>query len=352
MKINFRFFSGLFLLVFLISCAGQEQPVREVQNTETQLKEQNGGHFVYSLYENTENGSFQIYRDGEKFSSFRIDKCCKPLSMKLYSGDCYILVSQTQPDSVKKVSEIYKNGRSVMYFQADFSASDFEVQNGHFFVLGGFSDTTVTVFRDGLRKISIKGKGLKPSKIAVSGDDVYFAAEKNSVTEIYKNGEKIFDIPALNCTCFDVCGDNVYVMAGGKIYRDGKIFMSGNVYYKFFDNNLNAAAPECFSANGTRCYIGVNSLMENSKKRYATVFEDKEHFNTVKPDDKPLGKSEFQTRCRAVSACNSGVYYVTQNVNPDKNKVQNIYHYYFNTEEMFKIEPMSEKVKLLYIKGK
>ena len=347
MKKFLKSFAGLLLVFGLVSCSPREQSVREKEDIETQevMKPKT---CVYSLYENTENGSFQIYRDGEKFSSFSLAAGRRPLCMKLYSGDCYVLISSFEKDSVSFPSEIFKNGRQAMFFEKGFSASDFDVQGGHFYVLGGFSDTLISVFRDGLRKISIRNKGAKPLGLAVSGDDIYFSVEKNSVTEVYKNSEKIYEISG-HCVNFEISDGDVYALSGGKIYRNEQVFMGGDNRYKFFDSELRAF-PECFSVCGRECYTGVSAVLEGGKS-YAAVFHNREHFMTVKPDDKPLGKSAFLTHCLAVSATSDGVYFVTENVGAKDGERQNVFHYYFNSTELFTVEPLSKGVKLLAVKG-
>ncbi len=305
-------------------------------------------NYIFSLYKTSAKNTFQIYRNNEKFASFNLKDEIQPLAMHTYSGDCYILISNINNDSIKESAQIYKNGKTAMLFLPEFDAKDFDIYKAHFFAIGSFADTTISIYKDGLRIYDFEKKGRTPEHLTVYDDNIYYTLYKNNETTVYKEQKKLFSIPG-HCTQFEVSALGVYILSNNKIYHDGKIYMEGGNSYTFFGNDLTAQAV-CISASARNFYTGIMGEL-SPEKHYASVFQQREHFITIKPDDKPLGESKYQTRCCAVSACENGVYYITQKTLPAKEYTENIYHYYFNSEEVFQIEPSASNAELVYVNG-
>ncbi|MBQ5541220.1 MAG: hypothetical protein IIU03_13395 [Bacteroidales bacterium] len=347
MKNIFYIFSGIFL--FLMSCA----PSQEQQNTieddyEPETEKVQQKKCIYSLFFDNTKNNYQLYRNNEKYAIFSTARGMNPIAIDAFSGDCYILVSGQKSDTLPPVSEILKNGRQAIVFGEGFSAKDFCIRKGHFYAVGCFGDSVITVFKDGLRCLTVERNGKTPVKISVNNENIFWAAEKGGKTEIYRNEELLYSIEG-KCSNFEVADCGIHAMISGKIYCDGKIFMEGGNSYKFLNNDL-TASPVCFSLSDRTCYTGVSSKLESNGHLLAGVFKYRDPFVTVKPDDKVLGKSDYQTECCAISATGNGVYFVTINFRTPERK-QNIFHYYFDTEEFFSIETAGDYVKLLFVKG-
>ncbi|MBQ3657692.1 MAG: hypothetical protein II956_12745 [Bacteroidales bacterium] len=347
MKSIFYIFTGIFL--FLMSCA----PVQEPQNTadgdiEISSERVQQKKCVYSLFFDTQKNNYQLYRNNEKYAVFTTQKGMKPIAIDVFSGDCYILVSGRKVDSLPPTSEILKNGRQAIVFGEGFSAKDFCIKKGHFYAIGCFGDSVITVFKDGLKYFKTARNGKTPVNISVNNENVFWTAETDGKTEIYRNEDKLYEFNG-NCEGLGVSDLGIYSMISDKLYCNEKIFMEGGNNYNFLKSNL-IASPVCFSVSDRFCYIGVSSKLESNDHVLAGVFKNRDPFVTVKPDDKLLGKSDYQTECCAISAINNGVYFVTVNFRTPERK-QNIFHYYFNTDEFFSLETSGDYVQLLFIKG-
>lgn len=339
---------SLFVLLFASCSNNQEMPKPQQEESGHISKNEVHKNYVYSLFMNSDQCSYQMYRNNEKFAIFNTETSRKVVAMEVYSGDCYLLISNSTKDSVNLPSEIYKNGKPAMIFQENFTATDFNIVDGHFYVLGSFADSVITVFKDGVRYFNTPKNGKKPLKIRFYDDMVYFVVYSSGKTEVYNEEKKLFEIEG-ECQDFAISDIGIYVMADGKIYHNGKMFMEGGNNYTFLRKEL-IAEPKFFSISDKYCYTGVDAAL-NKSLHYAGVFKNRDPFITIKPDDKPLGNSPYQTRCCGISACKNGAYFVTVNCIDEKNYCQNTFHYYFETDEVFSLEPSGENAKLLFIKG-
>jgi hypothetical protein len=337
------------VLSALFSCGQTTEPLNlQDKESKTKTTEVQQRRYIYSLFYDKKKNCYQLYRNNEKHAVFRTANGVKPVAVDVFSGDCYILTSGKSGDSLSRSCEILKNGRPAMFFNDGFSASDFCVENNKFYVLGYFADSVITVYKDGSPCLKLPKNSRNPLKISVNGDDVFWAAEKGGKVEIYRRDELLYTFDG-ECEGFEAADCGIHAMISGKIYCDGKIFMEGGNSYQFLGSNL-IASPVCFSLSPKTCYIGVASKLESNGNLLAGVFKYRDPFFTVKPDDKAVGKSDYQTECCGISATGDGVFFVT--VNFRKSGIRfNTLHYYYNTEEIFNIEASDSENSLLFVKG-
>lgn len=333
----------------MLACTGRYNSDRDNNKDQNQQTAKSHNNYAFSLFKRAGKHNYQIYRNNEKFASFHLTDDCKPISMRIFSDDCFLLISKGETDSVDKAAAIYRNGKQAMIMTPGFNATDFDINKGHFFVLGYFADSTIAIYRDGLPFIKRERDGYTPSNMFIFKDAIYYALTKNGTTEIWKNEQKQYEIPG-TCSQLEISNQGIYAYADGKTYCNEKLFMSGNNYYWFFQKDI-VANPVMFSLSSDKCYTAVVGRLEDVDKQYAAVFVNREHYITIKPDDKPIGTSKIETKCCAVAACNNGIYYITQNIGHNESFKEPVYHYYFNKQEEFTIQPTDSIAEFIMVKG-
>ncbi|MBQ9212592.1 MAG: hypothetical protein IJ150_01445 [Bacteroidales bacterium] len=338
------------ILIWLSACSPTQMEQQNKTDNDTKTNQENVQHTknVYSLFYNEKDFSYQVFHNDKKQTSFRVLSGEKPVAADIFANDFYVLFSGFNKDSAANNSVIMKNGKPIIFFNKGFLAVDFCVKGCNFYVLG-IVDDSIAVFKNGSKRLVMPKGGLNPLKISVQDDDnIFFALESNGNSQIYKQGELLYSYDG-QCEGLQSSNSSLYAMVSNKIYCDGKIFMEGGNNYDFLKKQL-SATPTCFATSDRYCYIGVDSKLETNGHTLAGIFRYREPYITIKPDDKALGKSDLQSQCCAISACNNGVYYATINYKSNGRKLNNI-HYHFNTEEIFSINIPDETTKLLYIKG-
>lgn len=346
MKIHFSI-KTFFAIVAIVAaaCSGQTENQTSSNNNEEVISTIKRPP-LFSLFNNKERDRYQIYRNADKLTSFSLSSGQRPLRMHSYHGDCYILVSRHADSTGIKSAEILKNGKPAMTFDSLFSVYDFDMYNGHFYVLGTFGDTAIYILRDGVKNMRIKQEPNRtPLKISIFDQDIFIAIQHNDSVEIYHNDKHEFSLPG---QCYDMKSSymGIFTIAGDTVFRDKNSFMYRRKY-QAFDTELLAAAPQMITLSNSNCYIGTTSTIDDSKK-YTCIFRWQQNYTTIKPDDKRIGKSALSTTFAGITACGeSEVYFASITLDEKKNPtIPREIHYYLNRDECFKIPLESADMEL------
>lgn len=337
---------------------------------------------VMSLYES--DSSYMIYRNSEKIATFSLAEGRVPIKMCSQNGDSFILVSESRdgssthaasvPDTVDtsetadtivsadfaitavgaKVSggfntpaEIFKNGRRVMSFDSRLRALDFEMCDGHFFVLGRFGDSVYTVFRDGQRIITFPVTNeSKPVDMCVFQQAVYVAMQQGNTVNIFRDSQQYLSVPGIG-RCIQVSLRGLYTLVVDSLFLDRVMIMDRAVFH-LADREMQAI-PTMIATSDKNVIAGGYAVCDQ-KHRYASFYVDQEAFNTIKPDDQPLGTSDLNTKCCAVAMSDETPYYVVVKLTADMKQVKPYsYVYYQDHHEIFTLNFEESEPKLLMI---
>jgi hypothetical protein len=346
MKTYFNIKTFLAIVAIVVAaCSGQSEQQTSSNNNQEEITPTKRPP-VFSLFNNKERDRYQIYRNTDKLTSFSLTSGQYPLRMHSYHGDCYILVSRQIDSTGIKSAEILKNGKPAMSFDSLFSVTDFDMDNGHFYVLGSFGDTSIYVLRDGIKNLSIKRKPNHiPLKISIFKQDIFVAIQHNDSVEIYRNDKHEFSLPG-RCSDMRASYMGIFTVAGDTVFRDKKSFMWRRKY-QAFDTELLAAVPQMITLTNSNCYIGTTSTIDG-EKTYTCIFRWQQNYTTTKPDDKPIGKSALSTTFAGITACGeTEVYFASITLDEKMNPViPREIHYFLNRDECFKIPLESADMQL------
>ena len=304
---------------------------------------------VFALFDSDGQGTYQLYRNDDKIATFTLEGGQKPLEMCSHGDNCYILVSRSQAkdstDSVSLNAAILKNGRRIIEFDDNLQAMHFNMDEGHFYVLGKLGDTEYTVYRDGLRALSFPVKdGSVPADIHVFGQTIYTAMQRGKTTDIYKDNQKLYSV---NGTCKDlkVSFRGVYVLVDDTLYVDRNVLMT-NEYYRHSDKEM-YAFPTMIATSDKNVLVGSRASFDKLHT-YAGMFVNQQTYSTIKPDDKHIGTSELSTVCCGVAVSNETYYYAVAVLNPDMTMQTPItYHFCTDHSESFVLKFDNDKARLL-----
>ena len=332
-------------------CGGSEPTQQQANNAIDEEEEElnTRRNPVFSLFDSDGQGSYQLYRNSDKIATFTLEGGQKPLEMCSHGDNCYILVSRSQAkdstDSVSLNAAILKNGRRIIEFDDNLQAMHFNMDEGHFYVLGKLGDTEYTVYRDGLRALSFPAKdGSVPADIHVFGQTIYTAMQRGKTTDIYKDNQKLYSV---NGTCKDlkVSFRGVYVLVDDTLYVDRNVLMS-NEYYRHSDKEL-YAFPTMIATSDKNVLVGSRASFDKLHT-YAGMFVNQQTYSTIKPDDKHIGTSELSTVCCGVAVSNETYYYAVAVLNPDMTMQTPItYHFCTDHSESFVLKFDNDNARLL-----
>jgi hypothetical protein len=304
---------------------------------------------VFALFDSDGQGTYQLYRNDDKIATFTLEGGQKPLEMCSHGDNCYILVSRSQAkdstDSVSLNAAILKNGRRIIEFDDNLQAMHFNMDEGHFYVLGKLGDTEYTVYRDGLRALSFPVKdGSVPADIHVFGQTIYTAMQRGKTTDIYKDNQKLYSVNGI-CKDLKVSFRGVYVLVNDTLYLDRNVLMT-NEYYRHSDKEM-YAFPTMIATSDKNVLVGSRASFDKLHT-YAGMFVNQQTYSTIKPDDKHIGTSELSTVCCGVAVSNETYYYAVAVLNPDMTMQTPItYHFCTDHSESFVLKFDNDKARLL-----
>lgn len=358
--ISWTLFSAMATMLFFAasvsSCGGGEQKPVQKAGADEQLEETPAHRNpLFSLYHSKTDGTYMIYRNGEKISTFSLGDSRRPIKMCSRNGDCFVLVSESRradsTDSsgiaVRTPAEILKNGRRAMVMDNALKALDFDMSEGHFYVLGRLGDSVYTVYRDGLRILSYPVReGNKPVDMSVFQQTVYLAQQRGNTVDIYQGDKKISSLPG-KCLDLKVSLRGVYTLVPDSLYLNNDIIMH-NEFYRQGDKEMRVN-PTMLATSDKNLLVGGRATFDR-RHTYASVFLNQQTYATVKPDDKRLGDSDLNTLCCGVALSGETVYYVTTNLSPSKEQMQPLtFVYHIDRFENFRIQFENQDVRLLMI---
>ena len=340
----------MLVAIFATGC-GNSAPSQEQTSTTTEEDDEPPARRnpVFSLFDSDGEGSYQLYRNGERIATFTLDNGQKPVEMCSQNNDCYILISAPQSkdstDTLPHNAEIYKNGRRAMELDEKFEAMHFNMDEGHFYVLGKYGNSEYTVYRDGLRVLNFPIKeGSVPADIHVFGQTIYTAMQRGKVTDIYKDNQKLYSVNGI-CKDIKVSFRGVYVLVDDTLYVDRNVLMS-NEYYRHSDKEL-YARPTMIATSDKNVLVGSRASFDKLHT-YAGMFVNQQTYSTIKPDDKHIGTSELSTVCCGVAVSNETYYYAVAVLNPDMTMQTPItYHFCADHSESFVLKFDNDNARLL-----
>lgn len=302
---------------------------------------------VFSLFE-SEN-SYHVYRDGERISSFTLSQGRRPIDIRTRYGDCYILVSESRHTDTTDTSfapaEILKNGRKAMILDDALTAISFDMDEGHFYVLGRLGDSVNTIYRDGLRIHSFPVQNdRRPVDMFVYEQSIYLAWQHGRQVDIYKDNNKILSHPGI-CKDLAVSLRGVYLLTNDSLFHDDQLIMY-NEYYRNADREL-YATPIMIAVNDKDIVAGCRSSFDK-EHTYSCIFLNQQPYATIKPDEQSIGRSKFSTRCCGVAVSGETLYYATINLAADMLPMQPYtFRYHTDHDESFAIKFGEKKATLL-----
>lgn len=304
---------------------------------------------VFSLFDSDGQGSYQLYRNDTKIASFTLEGDKKPIELCSHNDDCYLLISGSQSkdttDSTPNGAEILKNGRRAMELDDQLQAMHFNMDEGHFYVLGKYGKSEYTVYRDGLRVLNFPVKeGSIPADFHVFGQTIYTAMQRGKTTDIYKDNNKLYSINGI-CKDIKVSFRGVYVLMEDTLYLDRSVLMY-NEYYRHSDKEM-YAIPTMLATSDKDVFVGSRASFDKLHT-YAGMFLNQQTYSTIKPDDKHIGESELSTVCCGVAISNETYYYAVAVLNPDMTMVTPItYHFCTDHSESFTLKFDNDNARLL-----
>ncbi len=347
MKISTITQTALILAATLaISCGGGSTPV-ERTNTEPEPEPEHHNP-VFSLFEGDD--SYHVYRNSERLANFPIENSRRVIDLKSYKNDCFILISegQTQDSAAPQPipPEIYKNGRKAMTFDPSLKAVAFDMDEGHFYVLGLLGDNVYTIYRDGLRVMDLaKKQDTKPVDISVFGQTIYTAMQHGSSVEIFKDKNRMFSIPG-KCKDIQVSLRGVYTLCDDTLYLDNSAIMR-NEYYRNADKEMHAV-PKLLAVGNKHMLVGCSSSFD-AEHTYCCIFKNQQPMITTSPDEQRIGKSTMSTKCVGVAISNETMYYTDIVLTPDFEPAEPLtFRYYTDHDKIFNITFTNPQTKLLF----
>ncbi|MBO7440317.1 MAG: hypothetical protein J6U21_11650 [Bacteroidales bacterium] len=338
------------LTVFVASCGSSNQQQTETTNTADETADNSIWHNpVFSLFDTDGQGSYQLFRNKEKIATFSFEDGRKPLEMCSHNDDCFILVSATPQkdttDSIKHSAEIFKNGRRVMELDDRLEALQFDMDEGHFYVLGKYDDSEYTVYRDGLRTLTFPAKtNSRPTDLCVFGQTIYVVMQRGNSSDLYKDNNKMYSIDG-HCIDLQVSFRGIYMLMEDTLYLDRNVIMY-NEYYRYSDKEM-YSFPSMIATNDKDVLVGAHASFDK-QHTYASFFLNMQTYATIQPDDKHIGDSELSTVCCGVALSNETCYYTTTILTADKEIMKPItYNYYTDHNESFSLQFENENARLL-----
>jgi len=346
----------LLLAATALRCGdGGQQQARRADTAEQLDEKPTHRNPLFSLYYSKTDGAYMIYRNSEKIATFALDGGRKPVQMRSRNGDCFVLVSESRnadtTDSVgaavRVPAEILKNGRRAMMLDNKLRAMDFDMSEGHFYVLGRLDDSVYTVYRDGLRILSFPVKeGDKPVDMSVFQQTVYLARQRGNTVDIYEGDKKISSLPG-KCLDLKVSLRGVYLLVPDSLYLNNDMVMH-NEFYRYSDKEMRTN-PTMLATSDKNVVVGGRAFFDR-KHTYASIFLNQQTYTTIKPDHKTIGNSDFNTLCCGVALSDETVYYVTTNLSANMEQTQPVsYNYYIDRNESYSIAFEKQDVRLLMI---
>ena len=348
---------AMFMVVVMLvnnSCSNSGQPPKLPPEGYQEEEEEAPPHRnpVFSLYESDGKGAYLVYRNSEKIATFNLGSGRKPLEMRSHNGDCFILISESRradtTDTSCAPAEIYKNGRRAMVMDDNFKAITFDMDAGHFYVLGRYGDSVYTVYRDGLRALTFPvRRDSKPVDMSVFGQTVYVAEQRGDMVDIYKDNNRMYNLHGV-CHDLEVSLRGVYLLTNDTLYLDKSVIMH-QYYYRNADKEM-YADPTLLAVSDKNLLVGARSSFDKERHTYACVLLNQQPYTTVKPDNQWLGDSELNTRCCGVAISDETMYFVTTKLTPEKRQMQPVtYNYHIDHAESFALQfedPATRLVKL------
>ena len=340
----------MLVAIFAAGC-GNSAPSQEQTSTTTEEDDEPPARRnpVFSLFDSDGEGSYQLYRNSERIASFTLEHGQKPIELCSHNDDCYLLISGSQSkdttDSTPHSAEILKNGRRAMELDDRLQAMHFNIDEGHFYVLGKFGDSAYTVYRDGLRVLNFPVKaGCVPADFHVFGQAIYTAMQRGKTTDIYKDNNKLYSINGI-CKDIKVSFRGVYVLMEDTLYLDRSILMY-NEYYRHSDKEM-YAFPTMIATSDKDVLVGSRASFDKLHT-YAGMFVNQQTYSTIKPDDKQIGISELSTVCCGVAVSDETYYYAVAVLNPDMTMQTPItYHFCTDHSESFVLKFDNDNARLL-----
>ena len=340
----------MLVAIFAAGC-GNSAPSQEQTSTTTEEDDEPPARRnpVFSLFDSDGEGSYQLYRNGERIASFSLEHGQKPIELCSHNDDCYLLISGSQSkdttDSTPHSAEILKNGRRAMELDDRLQAMHFNMDEGHFYVLGKYGDSAYTVYRDGLRVLNFPVKeGSVPADIHVFGQTIYTAMQHGKTTDIYKDNQKLYSVNGI-CKDLKVSFRGVYVLVNDTLYLDRNVLMT-NEYYRHSDKEM-YAFPTMIAISDKNVLVGSRASFDKLHT-YAGMFVNQQTYSTIKPDDKHIGTSELSTVCCGVAVSNETYYYAVAVLNPDMTMQTPItYHFCTDHSESFVLKFDNDNARLL-----
>ncbi len=339
-----------------ISCGNSGQP-QEQEQEQANVSDADNAEIpahrnpVLSLYDS--DSSYFIYRNGEKIATFVLSEGRVPIQMRSQHGDSFILVSEARDDSTgsrgsrRTPPEIFKNGRPVMVLDSCLRALNFDMSEGHFYVLGKLGDSVYTVYRDGQRVLSYPTRNMsKPVSMCIFQQEVYLAAQRGKTVDVYKGKKKISSVPG-TCVDLKVSLRGIYLLMPDSLCLDGNVIMH-NEFLRSADKEL-YASPTSMATNDRDIIVGAHAEFDKIHT-YASIFHNQQPYATIKPDDKHIGNSELSTKCCGVALSGETLYYVTTRLTPTMEPAKPLsFVYYIDRGEYFTIEFEHDEARLLSI---
>ncbi len=340
----------MLVAIFAAGC-GNSAPSQEQTSTTTEEDDEPPARRnpVFSLFDSDGQGSYQLYRNSERIASFTLEHGQKPIELCSHNDDCYLLISGSQSkdttDSTPHNAEILKNGRRAMELDDRLQAMHFNIDEGHFYVLGKFGDSAYTVYRDGLRVLNFPAKaGCVPADFHVFGQAIYTAMQRGKTTDIYKDNNKLYSINGI-CKDIKVSFRGVYVLMEDTLYLDRSVLMY-NEYYRHSDKEM-YAFPTMIATSDKDIFVGSRASFDKLHT-YAGMFLNQQTYSTIKPDDKQIGISELSTVCCGVAVSDETYYYAVAVLNPDMTMQTPItYHFCTDHSESFVLKFDNDNARLL-----
>lgn len=339
--------------IIAAGCGSSEPTQQQANNAAVEEEEElNTRHNpVFSLFDSDGQGSYQLYRNSERIASFSLEHGQKPIELCSHNDDCYLLISGSQSkdttDSTPHSAEILKNGRRAMELDDRLQAMHFNMDEGHFYVLGKYGDSAYTVYRDGLRVLNFPAKaGSVPADFHVFGQVIYTAMQRGKTTDIYKDNQKLYSINGI-CKDIKVSFRGVYVLVNDTLFLDRNVLMT-NEYYRHSDKEM-YAFPTMIATSDKEIFVGSRASFDKLHT-YAGMFLNLQTYSTIKPDDKQIGTSELSTVCCGVAISNETHYYAVAVLNPDMTMTTPItYHFCTDHSESFTLKFDNDNARLLMI---
>lgn len=340
----------LMLSAIVAGCGSSPQPKQQTNPMSDDIEEPpTHRNPLFTLFDSDGQGAYQLYRNGDRITSFTLDGGRRPVDICSSNDDCYILISETPKgdttDTVWHNAEIFKNGRRAMELDEKFQALNMEMEDGHFFVLGKYDDREYVVYRDGLRILKFPAQqDCRPAGMHVFGQTVYLAMQRGKTTDIYKDKNKLFSIDGV-CKGIKASSRGVYSLMTDTMYMDRNALFK-HEYFRYADKEM-YASPTSLATSNKDILVGTRASFDD-RHTYAGIFLNQQTYTTVKPDDKHIGDSDLSTVCCGVAVSGETYYYVTTTLAADMTMMKPVtYYLYADHSELSVLSFDNENARLL-----